>query len=60
MRLAAEADPGFERGMFACALSALRRIPDQALTHHGLGRDEVGDLRARFRDWERLLASHRR
>ncbi|MEU4230696.1 nucleotidyl transferase AbiEii/AbiGii toxin family protein [Nonomuraea sp. NPDC026600] len=54
-RLAADADPGFDRTMFAVALSALGRIPDQALAHHGLASDDIDRLRDRFQSWERSL-----
>ncbi|MEU9834276.1 nucleotidyl transferase AbiEii/AbiGii toxin family protein [Streptosporangium sp. NPDC048047] len=57
IHLATNADPGFDTGMFATALSALGRIPDEALAHHGLSDEEVRELRGRFRDWERLLRS---
>lgn len=56
-RLAADADPGFDKAMFAMALSALRRIPDQALAHHGLTADDITKLRERFRRWERSVDS---
>ncbi|MFI7050591.1 nucleotidyl transferase AbiEii/AbiGii toxin family protein [Streptosporangium canum] len=55
--LAANADPGFDAEMFATALSALGRIPDQALSLHGLDDDEIQKLRGCFRDWERSLRS---
>ncbi|MDR8410452.1 nucleotidyl transferase AbiEii/AbiGii toxin family protein [Nonomuraea sp. 3-1Str] len=54
-RLAAEADPGFDKAMFAIALSALRRIPDQALAHHGLTADDITELRERFQRWEQYV-----
>lgn len=41
--------------MFAVALSALGRIPDQALAHHGLDDGEIRQLRDRIQDWERSL-----
>lgn len=56
-RLAAEADPGFEKAMFAVALSSLGRIPDQALAHHGLTGDDITKLRERFRRWEQSVRS---
>lgn len=58
-RLATNADPGFDRAMFAIALSALGRIPDQALAYHGLGDEEIRQLRERFRQWERALSPDR-
>ncbi|MEV6859842.1 nucleotidyl transferase AbiEii/AbiGii toxin family protein [Streptosporangium subroseum] len=55
IRLATDADPGFDTAMFAVALSALNRIPDQALAHHGLGDGEIHQLRRRFYEWEKSL-----
>lgn len=56
-RLASDADPGFDKAMFAAALSALRRIPDLALAHHGLTADDIAALRDRFQRWERIVVS---
>ncbi|MFG3439824.1 nucleotidyl transferase AbiEii/AbiGii toxin family protein [Nonomuraea sp. NPDC047897] len=56
-RLAAEADPGFDKAMFAIALSALSRIPDQALAHHGLTADDITELRERFQRWAQSVDS---
>ncbi|MGN9783444.1 nucleotidyl transferase AbiEii/AbiGii toxin family protein [Nonomuraea sp. ZG12] len=53
--LATNADPGFDLIMFAVALSALDRIPDQALAHHGLSTSDIALLRERFQRWERAL-----
>ncbi|SFI84755.1 Nucleotidyl transferase AbiEii toxin, Type IV TA system [Streptosporangium canum] len=55
--LATCADPGFDTDMFATALSALGRIPDQALSLHGLSDEEVQELRRCFHGWERSLRS---
>ncbi|MEV7007907.1 nucleotidyl transferase AbiEii/AbiGii toxin family protein [Streptosporangium sp. NPDC051022] len=55
-RLATDADPGFDTVMFATALSALDRIPDGALAHHGLNDEEIWRLRERFRQWESTLS----
>jgi hypothetical protein len=41
--------------MFAVALSALGRIPDQALAHHGLDDEKIQQLRSRFYEWEKSL-----
>lgn len=58
-RLAAAADPGFDLAMFAVALSALGRIPDQALAHHGLTTGDIRELRQRFQRWEQSLRPER-
>ncbi|MEV0353405.1 nucleotidyl transferase AbiEii/AbiGii toxin family protein [Nonomuraea sp. NPDC050680] len=58
-RLATDADPGFDIIMFAVALSALGRIPDQALAHHGLTAGDIARLRERFQCWERSLHPER-
>ncbi|MEO3884370.1 hypothetical protein [Nonomuraea sp. B5E05] len=50
--LATAADPGFDVAMFRVALSALARIPDQALELHGLSPHEVAELRRCFHDWD--------
>ncbi|WP_220449404.1 hypothetical protein [Nonomuraea longispora] len=55
MTLARAADPGFDVEMFRVALSALARIPDQALGLHGLSPQEVVNLRRCFHDWETSL-----
>lgn len=57
IRLAADADPGFDKAMFAVALSALKRIPDQALAYHGLAAGDITGLRERFLCWERSIDS---
>ncbi|WP_347588838.1 nucleotidyl transferase AbiEii/AbiGii toxin family protein [Acrocarpospora sp. B8E8] len=59
-RLAANADPGFDTGMFSVALSALDRIPDQAIAYHGLSQSEIDRLRGRFREWDESLSSRER
>lgn len=56
MELAMAADPGFDTQMFRAALSALGRIPDQALSHHGLSQQEVQELRCDFQAWEATLS----
>ena len=51
LRLAAEADPGFDRVQFATALAAIDRFPDGEFTVYGLSRQQVIRLREGFRSW---------
>lgn len=51
LRLAVEADPGFDREMFATALSAIDRFPDEEFEVYGLSERQVTGLRERFRSW---------
>lgn len=55
LRLAREADPGFDVSMFAQALSAVDRIPDEAFKCHGLTAVETFELRNRMRSWANKL-----
>jgi len=45
VRLAEEHDPGFDRRMFAQALTAIERLPDSEFTVYGLDVDAVSALR---------------
>jgi hypothetical protein len=51
LRLASNADPGFDITMFAVALNALGRLPDHAFAIHGLSPDQIAELRKRFQNW---------
>ncbi|MEO3786059.1 nucleotidyl transferase AbiEii/AbiGii toxin family protein [Actinocorallia sp. B10E7] len=51
LRLAANADPGFDPEMFLLALNALDRLPDQAFAVHGLSTTRTHELRQRFKAW---------
>jgi hypothetical protein len=51
LRLAREADPGFDQVIFVQALLAADRVPDQAFELHGLTPAEVAELRKRLRAW---------
>lgn len=55
LRLAREADPGFDMAMFAQALLAVDRIPDEAFKCHGLTAVETSQLRNRMRRWAHEL-----
>ncbi|MGH3719911.1 MAG: nucleotidyl transferase AbiEii/AbiGii toxin family protein [Pseudonocardiaceae bacterium] len=55
LRLAREADPGFDVAMFAQALLAVDRIPDEAFGCHGLTAVETSRLRNRMRSWANRL-----
>jgi hypothetical protein len=51
LRLAAEADPGFDRVRFAVALDAIDRFPNGEFTVYGLSGEQVDRLREQFRSW---------
>jgi len=56
--LAAAADDGFDRHMFADALGALTQITDAAFAEYGTPARGIADLRHRFAAWrDDLLAS---
>jgi hypothetical protein len=55
IRLAHDADPGFDEAMFVQALLAVDRVPDEAFHRHGLAPDQVSALRKRIRAWARDL-----
>lgn len=55
LRLAREADPGFDQAMFVQALMAADRVPDQAFERHGLTPAQVAELRQRLRGWAQEL-----
>lgn len=56
LRLAADADPGFDPEMFLIALNALDRLPDQAFAVHGLSTARTHELRQRFKAWTTEIA----
>jgi Nucleotidyl transferase AbiEii toxin, Type IV TA system len=55
LELAAEADRGFDRLLFADALGALSQITDAAFAEYRAGPDMVADMRHRFAQWRREL-----
>jgi predicted nucleotidyltransferase component of viral defense system len=57
VRLAEEHDPGFDRRMFAQALTAIKRLPDSEFTVYGLDVDAVSSLRIRLTSWAAELQS---
>jgi hypothetical protein len=57
LRLAREADPGFDQAMFVQALLAADRVPDQAFELHGLTPAQVAELRQRLHAWAHELAN---
>lgn len=57
LTLAAERDPGFDRGLFAAALSRLERLPDARLTAYGLNNGQVRDLRETVTRWRAELTA---
>jgi hypothetical protein len=48
VKLAEEHDPGFDRRMFAQALTAIERLPDSEFTVYGLDIDVISALRVRL------------
>jgi hypothetical protein len=55
LELAAEADRGFDRLLFADALGALTQITDIAFAEYRADPDMVADMRHRFAEWRREL-----
>jgi hypothetical protein len=55
--LAAEADHGFDRLLFAEALGALTQITDAAFAEYRADPGMVADMRHRFAQWRRELLS---
>jgi hypothetical protein len=59
LELAAEADHGFDRLLFADALGALTQITDAAFAEYRADPRTTADMRRRFAQWRHdLLASH--
>ncbi len=55
LRLAAGADGGFDRRMFADALAMAERLPDRDFARYGVHGRQLAELRARFADWRAEL-----
>jgi hypothetical protein len=55
LELAAEADHGFDRLLFADALGALTQITDAAFAEYRTAPDMIADMRHRFAQWRREL-----
>jgi Nucleotidyl transferase AbiEii toxin, Type IV TA system len=55
LELAAEADRGFDRLLFADALGALTQITDTAFAEYQADPNMVADMRHRFAQWRREL-----
>jgi hypothetical protein len=51
LELAAAADGGFDKGMFADALGSLRRITDADFDLYGITPNELAAMRGRFDEW---------
>lgn len=51
LRLAAQADAGFEQAMFADALGALTQITDESFIVYNVSPEHIRALRKRFTDW---------
>jgi hypothetical protein len=56
LRLAADHDPGFEPTMFAQAMAAVDRLPDEAFEPYDLGPAEAAALRERIGEWSRQVS----
>lgn len=60
LELAANADRGFDRLLFADALGALTQITDTAFAEYRADRASVADMRHRFAQWRsELIAAGR-
>jgi Nucleotidyl transferase AbiEii toxin, Type IV TA system len=55
LELAAEADRGFDRLLFADALGALTQITDAAFAEYHVDLSVIADMRHRFAEWRRDL-----
>jgi hypothetical protein len=55
LELAAEADRGFDRLLFADSLGALTQITDAAFAEYRADPGTITDLRHRFAQWRREL-----
>lgn len=55
LELAAGADGGFDRHVFAGALGALTQITDVDSDLYGVSPDDLAAMRARFADWRAEL-----
>jgi hypothetical protein len=55
LELAAEADHGFDRLLFADALGALTQITDAAFAEYRTDPGTIADMRHRFAQWRREL-----
>jgi hypothetical protein len=57
LRMAADHDPGFDAGMFAEALRAVRRFPAAAFEPCKLTADQIDALSARLLGWAEQIES---
>jgi predicted nucleotidyltransferase component of viral defense system len=57
IRLASNADAGFDVAMFAEALRAIQRLPDRAFAVHNLDPAQIADVRSIILDWASQLDS---
>ena len=55
VRLGAQADGGFTTELFAQALAAVDRFPDEEFTAYGVDADHIASVRASMRDWSRAI-----
>lgn len=57
LELAAEADPGFDRRMFADALNSLKQITDTAFAQYDVEAASLTEIRTRFAAWAEALSA---
>lgn len=57
LALAADHDPGFDRGYFAQALAAVSRLPDRAFEPYDMTAPEAAALRDRMTTWADAIAT---
>ena len=55
MTLAADADGGFDRAIFAQALAGVDRFPDEEFARYGVDSDQIATVRAAMRAWSQQL-----
>jgi len=58
LELAANADAGFDRAMFAEALGSLRQKTDMDFDEYRVDANDLQAMRARFADWRDQLSQH--
>lgn len=59
LKLAREHDPGFDTGMFADALRAIRRLPEAEFTAYGLTHDQITTLVHSLTTWAEQIAGQK-
>ncbi|MFC0861553.1 nucleotidyl transferase AbiEii/AbiGii toxin family protein [Sphaerimonospora cavernae] len=57
LAVAEEHNPGFDRPMFAEAISYLDRVPDRDFLTYGVTSERIETMRKRFNEWQRGLSA---